>query len=414
MRFFRMWESRLCSALIERAKTNNVQRVCVHSFPQCACVCVCCSYITFNAFPRSDPVRGNVVTHLICGPSTTQARLASPHTSCQLNHWSTSVLLPLRRSTVPPPIPVFSLSCRFTRWLEELGPAEKCASAGERQTRARAAQEASAAPCCRRLLLLISHILIVCVAAWPVVSEPPQQRWEGGGRENRGNGARERRRRTAGYRAGGQEKERSQKKTRWLPLPREVNSGARWPACRIQPLTSVILTRRFQHCVLNQCLLCPSLLSSLSFCLSLRMPVFSFDKDQSECDALPEFCSQSDGDMAPTQPAVVQREDRTEGPPRKTFLSAGLYSDDYKTTEWVLFLWTTPWCFSWLFWVFISSLLRPPSQVRKSGSENLEYTHGEHEYSLLPAPIHVGEYRGIPELYYKVYYHWKIECLNQI
>ncbi|XP_013882932.1 histone-lysine N-methyltransferase ASH1L [Austrofundulus limnaeus] len=102
----------------------------------------------------------------------------------------------------------------------------------------------------------------------------------------------------------------------------------------------------------------------------------SFDK---ECHALPEFLGQSDGDVTPPRPAAVRSEDRTEGPPRKTFLSAGLYSDDYKTTE-------------------------PPSQARKSCSENLEYTPGEHEYSLLPAPIHVGKYLRLKRLHFQLPY----------
>lgn len=35
----------------------------------CVCVSVCVHKSLLNAFPRSDLVRGNVVTHLICGPS---------------------------------------------------------------------------------------------------------------------------------------------------------------------------------------------------------------------------------------------------------------------------------------------------------------------------------------------------------
>lgn len=40
----------------------------------------------------------------------------------------------------------------------------------------------------------------------------------------------------------------------------------------LQPLATVILTRCFQHCVLNQCLFSLSLFSSLSFYLSLSLP----------------------------------------------------------------------------------------------------------------------------------------------
>lgn len=33
----------------------------------------------------------------------------------------------------------------------------------------------------------------------------------------------------------------------------------------------------------------------------------------------------------------------------------------------------------------------PPSQAQQFCKGSMEYTPGEHEYSLLPAPIHVGE-----------------------
>lgn len=72
---------------------------------------------------------------------------------------------------------------------------------------------------------------------------------------------------------------------------------------------------------------------SLSFYLSLCAFLFSVAEDKSECDALPECFSQSDVDQAPPQPVTIQREEKADGPPRKKFLRAGLYSDDYKTTE---------------------------------------------------------------------------------
>lgn len=63
-------------------KANGVQECCreyAQSKEMYASLCLCaffflqCVYSThkslFNAFPRSDLVRGNVVTHLICGPS---------------------------------------------------------------------------------------------------------------------------------------------------------------------------------------------------------------------------------------------------------------------------------------------------------------------------------------------------------
>uniref|UniRef100_A0A1A7WCE2 Histone-lysine N-methyltransferase ASH1L-like n=1 Tax=Iconisemion striatum TaxID=60296 RepID=A0A1A7WCE2_9TELE len=105
----------------------------------------------------------------------------------------------------------------------------------------------------------------------------------------------------------------------------------------------------------------------------------SFDSDNLECDALPEFLGQSDADPAPTQPLTVQPEEVSDSPPRKVFLRAGLYSDDYKTTD-------------------------PPSQAQKSCSENQEYTPGEREYSLLPAPIHVGKYLRLKRINFQLPY----------
>lgn len=55
-----------------------------------------------------------------------------------------------------------------------------------------------------------------------------------------------------------------------------------------------------------------------------------------EFDALPECLSPSDGEQASSQPIDVQEEEeRDEDPAVKTYLRAGLYSDDYKTTEYV-------------------------------------------------------------------------------
>ncbi|KAG7237696.1 hypothetical protein INR49_032142 [Caranx melampygus] len=88
--------------------------------------------------------------------------------------------------------------------------------------------------------------------------------------------------------------------------------------------------------------------------------------DKPDCDTPPECFSQSDVDQAPSQPVTIQREERADGPPRKKFLMAGLYSDDYKTTD-------------------------PPSHGQQVCRESLEYTPGEHEYTLLPAPIHVAK-----------------------
>ncbi|XP_022612455.1 histone-lysine N-methyltransferase ASH1L isoform X1 [Seriola dumerili] len=101
--------------------------------------------------------------------------------------------------------------------------------------------------------------------------------------------------------------------------------------------------------------------------------------DKPECDTPPECFSQSDVDQAPSQPVTIQREERADGPPRKKFLMAGLYSDDYKTTD-------------------------PPSQAQQICRESLEYTPGEHEYTLLPAPIHVGKYLRLKRIHFQLPY----------
>ncbi|XP_028281040.1 histone-lysine N-methyltransferase ASH1L-like isoform X2 [Parambassis ranga] len=105
----------------------------------------------------------------------------------------------------------------------------------------------------------------------------------------------------------------------------------------------------------------------------------SVTEDTFECDSLPECFSQSDFDQAPSQPAAIQSEERADGPPKKKFLRAGLYSDDYKTTD-------------------------PPSHAQKNCRESMEYTPGEHEYSLLPAPIHVGKYLRLKRIHFQLPY----------
>ncbi|KAM7383427.1 hypothetical protein PAMP_003079 [Pampus punctatissimus] len=105
----------------------------------------------------------------------------------------------------------------------------------------------------------------------------------------------------------------------------------------------------------------------------------SVAEDKPECDTPTECFSQSDVDQAPSQPVTVQREERADGLPRKKFLRAGLYSDDYKTTD-------------------------PPSQTQQFCKGSMEYTPGEHEYSLLPAPIHVGKYLRLKRIHFQLPY----------
>ncbi|KFW80394.1 Histone-lysine N-methyltransferase ASH1L [Manacus vitellinus] len=68
-------------------------------------------------------------------------------------------------------------------------------------------------------------------------------------------------------------------------------------------------------------------------------------------------------------PALPQREKKAPRPPKKKYQKAGLYSDVYKTTD-------------------------PKSRLIQLKKEKLEYTPGEHEHGLFPAPIHVGGYLG--------------------
>ncbi|XP_034030618.1 histone-lysine N-methyltransferase ASH1L-like [Thalassophryne amazonica] len=105
----------------------------------------------------------------------------------------------------------------------------------------------------------------------------------------------------------------------------------------------------------------------------------SFDEDKSECDVPVACFRQSDGDEVQSQTVPDQREERDDGPPRKTFLRAGLYSDDYKITD-------------------------PPSQVHQHCRDSLDYTPEEHEYNLLPAPIHVGKYLRLKRIHFQLPY----------
>ncbi|XP_064416656.1 histone-lysine N-methyltransferase ASH1L isoform X2 [Latimeria chalumnae] len=82
----------------------------------------------------------------------------------------------------------------------------------------------------------------------------------------------------------------------------------------------------------------------------------------------------------------LQRERKAPRPPKKKYQKAGLYSDVYKTTD-------------------------PKSRLIMLKKEKLEYTPGEHEYGLFPAPIHVGKYlrqkRIDFQLPYDILWQWK-------
>ncbi|XP_019412419.1 PREDICTED: histone-lysine N-methyltransferase ASH1L isoform X2 [Crocodylus porosus] len=85
-------------------------------------------------------------------------------------------------------------------------------------------------------------------------------------------------------------------------------------------------------------------------------------------------------------PSLTQREKKAPRPPKKKFQKAGLYSDVYKTTD-------------------------PKSRLIQLKKEKLEYTPGEHEHGLFPAPIHVGKYlrqkRIDFQLPYDILWQWK-------
>lgn len=97
-------------------------------------------------------------------------------------------------------------------------------------------------------------------------------------------------------------------------------------------------------------------------------------------------------EQAPNTSETSQREKRPARPPKKKFQKAGLYSDVYKTDD-------------------------PRSQLLQLKKEKLEYTPGEHEYGLLPAPIHVGKYlrqkRIDFQLPYDILWLWKHDQLHK-
>ncbi|XP_075464260.1 histone-lysine N-methyltransferase ASH1L isoform X3 [Ascaphus truei] len=83
---------------------------------------------------------------------------------------------------------------------------------------------------------------------------------------------------------------------------------------------------------------------------------------------------------------LVQREKKTARPPKKKFQKAGLFSDVYKTTD-------------------------PKTRLIQLKKEKLEYIPSEHDYGLLPAPIHIGKYlrqkRNDFQLPYDILWQWK-------
>ncbi|XP_068108690.1 histone-lysine N-methyltransferase ASH1L isoform X2 [Hyperolius riggenbachi] len=83
---------------------------------------------------------------------------------------------------------------------------------------------------------------------------------------------------------------------------------------------------------------------------------------------------------------LLQREKKVARPPKKKYQKAGLFSDVYKTTD-------------------------PKTRLMQLKKEKLEYNPREHEYGLLPAPIHIGKYlrhkRNDFQLPYDILWQWK-------
>ncbi|XP_063802675.1 histone-lysine N-methyltransferase ASH1L [Pseudophryne corroboree] len=80
------------------------------------------------------------------------------------------------------------------------------------------------------------------------------------------------------------------------------------------------------------------------------------------------------------------RQKKMPRPPKKKFQKAGLFSDVYKSSD-------------------------PKSRLMQLKKEKLEYVPREHEYGLLPAPIHIGKYlrhkRSDFQLPYDILWQWK-------
>ncbi|KAK7878850.1 hypothetical protein WMY93_030876 [Mugilogobius chulae] len=100
---------------------------------------------------------------------------------------------------------------------------------------------------------------------------------------------------------------------------------------------------------------------------------------EDRAESASESSGHSDEEQAPLEPVPVPSEERLDTEPTKSFLKAGLYSDDYKTTD-------------------------PPSQNTHFGPESSEYCPEEQDYSLLPAPIHVGKYLRLKRIHFQLPY----------
>ncbi|KAB5587004.1 hypothetical protein PHYPO_G00007980 [Pangasianodon hypophthalmus] len=103
------------------------------------------------------------------------------------------------------------------------------------------------------------------------------------------------------------------------------------------------------------------------------------EKSSTHC----HMCSAPIG-PSPSQVEDSQPEQAAASLPKKKYLWAGLYSDVYKTED-------------------ISD------QPHQLNFESLEYNPEEHEYGLLPAPLHVGKYLRVKRINFQLPYdiHWQ-------
>ncbi|XP_017326431.2 histone-lysine N-methyltransferase ASH1L isoform X4 [Ictalurus punctatus] len=88
---------------------------------------------------------------------------------------------------------------------------------------------------------------------------------------------------------------------------------------------------------------------------------------------------------SPSQVEDSQPEQATASLPNKKYLWAGLYSDVYKTED-------------------------IPDQPHQLNLEDLEYNPEEHEYGLLPAPLHVGKYLRVKRINFQLPYDIHRQC----
>ncbi|KAI5106069.1 putative histone-lysine N-methyltransferase ASH1L isoform X1, partial [Silurus meridionalis] len=95
------------------------------------------------------------------------------------------------------------------------------------------------------------------------------------------------------------------------------------------------------------------------------------------------MCSASIG-TSPSQVEDNRQEHAIDSLPNKKYLWAGLYSDDYKMEN-------------------------IPDQPHHLNLESLEYNPEEHQYGLLPAPLHVGKYLRVKRINFQLPYdiHWQ-------